>query len=493
MSQPEPTLEIEDFEEPPRPETPPVRSGFLVVLAVLAFLASLVYGGPYIAWRIGNAYEAGRATAAIEALKALPADDAGGMNRISALFRLAQQAVAPAVANIRAVTETDNPDGFRRPNGMGMGSGVVVDAKNGYIVTNYHVVKDAVRVFVRIGQSGEIPARVMGEDPKTDLAVLKVGSQLAAQAAWGDSDKLDIGDWVLAIGSPFALERTVTAGIISAKNRTNLRLVGDGSFEDFLQTDAPINPGNSGGPLVNLKGEVIGINTAIFTENGGNQGIGLAIPARMARRIAEQIIKDGRVTRGFFGIQIQSLSEAIAKEFGLVSNNGALVAMVLPGSPAEKAGLQSGDVITKLNNEDVTDSAKLRIQIAALEVGASVPVNYLREGKAASTVVVVGELDDGPAVPMEALGFSLRDQKTDPGRDDSPTVLIIDQVARNSPAAAAGVRPGLRVLGVGRTAVSNRKEFDKAAARFNPTTGIPVRVQAPDGKELTVILSLGGR
>ncbi|MCY2934296.1 MAG: trypsin-like peptidase domain-containing protein [Planctomycetota bacterium] len=492
MSQPEFEFSESELENPPRPQTPPVRGGFLIVLAVLGLLASLVYGGPYIAWRIGNAYESGRATAALGALKSL-SDDSADFNKVSALFRLAQQAVAPAVANIRSITATQDADGLNKVNGTGLGSGVVIDAKNGYIVTNHHVIRDAERVFVRIGQSGDIPARILGTDPKTDLAVLKVGSQLTYEAAWGDSDKLDIGDWVLAIGSPFALERTVTAGIISAKNRTNLGIVGDNSFEDFLQTDAPINPGNSGGPLINLNGEVIGINTAIFSENGGNQGIGLAIPARLAKRIASQIIKDGKVIRGFFGIQIQSMNEATAREFGSTDGKGALVAMVMPGSPAASAGLKSGDVITKLGGESVTDSGKLRIQIASLEVGAKVAVEYLRDGKPDALTVTVGELADASIVPMDALGFTLIDQKADPADPKIPNILVIKDVTPSGPVANAGIRPGMRVLAVGRRPVNNRQEFQEAVARLNPTQGIPIRVQTRDGMILTVVLTLGGK
>jgi serine protease Do len=245
--------------------------------------------------------------------------------------------------------------------------------------------------------------------------------------------------------------------------------------------------------LINLKGEVIGINTAIFSDNGGNQGIGLAIPARLAKRIAGQIIKDGKVTRGFFGIQIQSMNETMAREFGVTDGKGALVALVLPGSPAASAGLRSGDVITRLGGETVTDSGKLRIQIASLEVGAKVGVDYLREGKPESITVTVGELADASAIPLDALGFSLLDQKTDPAKADSPTVLIIDQVTPGGPVANSGIRPGMRVLSVGRTPVNNRKEFNEAAARFNPTQGIPIRVQAPDGMVLTAILTMGGR
>ena len=229
------------------------------------------------------------------------------------------------------------------------------------------------------------------------------------------------------------------------------------------------------------------------SDNGGNQGIGLAIPARLAKRIAGQIIKDGKVTRGFFGIQIQSMNESMAREFGLTDGKGALVALVLPGSPAASAGLRSGDVITRLGGEPVTDSGKLRIQIASLEVGVKVAVDYLREGKPESITVTVGQLADASAIPLDALGFSLLDQKTDPGKADSPTVLIIDQVTPGGPVANSGIRPGMRVLSVGRTPVNNRKEFNEAAARFNPTQGIPIRVQTPDGMVLTAILSMGGR
>lgn len=289
------------LDEPPRPTTPPVRSGFLVVLTILAAMAGVVYGGPYILWRMGYAYESGRAKAAIDALKNVSTDD---FSRASALFRLGAAGGCPSCGEY---PYHQHRPGFSRGaellQNSGMGSGVVIDSTNGYIVTNHHVIKNADLVFVRIGSSGEIPAKVVGADPKTDLAVLRVGAKLMTEARWGDSEQAEIGDWVLAIGSPFALERTVTAGIISAKNRTNLGLVEGNSFEDFLQTDAPINPGNSGGPLVNLKGEVIGINTAIFSENGGNQGIGLSIPSHLAQRIVGQIIKDGKVTRGFFGVR----------------------------------------------------------------------------------------------------------------------------------------------------------------------------------------------
>jgi serine protease Do len=487
MSQIDEILPENTFEEPPRPNTPPVRSGFLIVLFVLVCLAALVYGGPIVAWRIGHSYESGRAAAAMATLKSIKSEE-GELNKVSALFRLAQQAVSPAVANIRAVGDDQSPDGLVRPNAAGMGSGVVIDAANGYVVTNHHVVRDSKRVFVRIGRSGELPARIVGADPKTDLAVLQVKTKFGMQAEWGDSESMDIGDWVLAIGSPFALESTVTAGIISAKNRNNLGIVGDGAFEDFLQTDAPINPGNSGGPLVNLQGQVVGINTAIFSENGGNQGIGLSIPSRLAKRIVEQLIKDGKVTRGFFGIQIQSLDEAMARDFGVADGKGALVALVLPGSPAAAAGLKSGDVITKLGDLSVTDSAKLRVQIASLDVGSTVAVEYVREGKPQKTSVTVGDLSVASVVPLQEMGLEVIERPIDPNRPDSPMIVLVDKVARNSPAAMSGLREGMAIVQIFRTPVRSLAEFHETIAQFNAMQGIPLGVKTPEGNDMVILL-----
>lgn len=490
MNQTDIDLNPAEYEEPPRPDTPPVRSGFLIVLFVLVMMASVVYGGPYVAWRIGHSYESGRAEAAMAALKKVNVEE-GGFDKVSTLFRLAQQAVAPAVANIRAVKDAASPEGVRVDNAFGMGSGVVIDAANGYIVTNHHVVKDADRVTVRIGRSGEIPARIVGVDPKTDLAVLKIETKLGIEAKWGDSESMDIGDWVLAIGSPFALERTVTAGIVSAKNRNNLGIVGEGGFEDFLQTDAPINPGNSGGPLVNLSGEVVGINTAIFSENGGNQGIGLSIPSRLARRIVDQLIKDGKVTRGFFGVRIQSLDEGLARNFGVPDGKGALISMVIPGSPADKAGLKSGDIITKLGEEQIADSAMLRVRIAALEVGASVNVEYYREGGSNKTTVTVGDLAMASAAPLRSLGFEVVERPIDPNRPDSPTIVFVDKVLPESPAAMSGLRPGMIVLSVFRSPVRTVAEFNETVAQLDPSIGIPLVVKTPAGNDMFVVVRTG--
>ena len=374
----DPIDHFDPHEPPPRPTTPPVRRGFILALLLLCLAATLVYGIPYMAERTGYSWEAGRSRAATEALKKL--DAAGVIDRSSALFRMATTAAAPAVVNIRNWRAGRLPAGVMPPAGgagrfdrgllpIAAGSGVVIDKTNGYIVTNNHVIKDADEVVVRLGRGGEWPARVVGADPKTDLAVLQVKAPFETEAAWGDSDKLDIGDWVLAIGSPFELDRTVTAGIVSATGRSNLRIIGDGAYEDFIQTDAAVNPGNSGGPLIDLRGHVIGINTAIYSpsaENGqraegGNVGIGFAISSNLARRVVEELIKNGRVSRGYLGVILEDAGSDAARKAGVKETSGALVFALDPDGPAAVAGIQPNDVIVKLGNHEIADRTSLRI------------------------------------------------------------------------------------------------------------------------------------
>ena len=479
---------------PPRPTTPPVRRGFLVVLLLLSFLACLVYGIPYMAERSGYAWEAGRSRAAMEALEKL--DKAGVVSRSSALFRMATAAVAPAVVHVQtrrqrregAVPGMPLGGGQRFGRGfesMGLGSGVIIDKDNGYVVTNYHVVKDADQIVVRLSHGSDIPARIVGVDPKTDLAVLKINAELKVAAAWGDSDKLDIGDWVLAIGSPFAIDRTVTAGIVSATERDDLRI---NEYESFIQTDAAINPGNSGGPLIDLSGKVVGINAAIISQTGAYEGIGLAIPANMARRVVESLIKEGKVVRGYLGVRIQSLTPALAKEFHLPEPRGALVTEIQPGSPAERAGLQVGDVIVKLGDHEVRDHASLRNETAGLRVGLTTPVSFYREGKIRTADVTIDEMPSGPV--LASLGFRVREQEAGKADDGKPG-LIIDEVQPGSPAERAGLQPGLRIIGVGRTPVHTKAEYDAATASFNPAEGLVLWIEAPDGQRAFV--TVGGR
>ena len=297
-------VELVEPPPPPRPTTPPVRLVFLKVLGVMLVLALVVRGIPILVGQAGYAWEAGRSRAATEALAKLNEGDV--QDRASILFRMATRAVAPAVVNVRTIVNS------AANRGEGLGSGVIIDKENGYVVTNNHVVKGADKILVRVGRTKEYEATVVGTDERSDLAVLKIPGPLAVSAEWGDSDKLDVGDWVLAIGSPFALDRTVTAGIVSASGRNNL-MSGD-LYEDYIQTDAAINPGNSGGPLIDLHGKVIGINTAVLAPKDGGylgQGIGLAISSSLARRVVDQLIRNKRVVRGYLGVMTEPLSPEI--------------------------------------------------------------------------------------------------------------------------------------------------------------------------------------
>jgi serine protease Do len=388
------SFDPQDFgldEPPPRPTTPPVRRGFLVILLVLCFLAALVYGIPHVAEQSGYAWEAGRARASLEALAKL--DKAGVIDRSSALFRLATTAVAPAVVHIQIRRVNRDPGPGRGFESIGLGSGVIIDKDNGYVVTNNHVIKDADEILVRLSQGTDLPARLVGADPKTDLAVLKIKADLKVAASWGDSDKLASGDWVLALGSPLAFDRTVTAGIVSATERNDVQI---NEYESFIQTDAAINQGNSGGPLIDLNGKVVGINAAMISRTGGYEGIGLAIPSSMARRVVDSLIKDGKVVRGYLGVRIDTMTPERARELQLPDLRGARVVEVQPGSPAQRAGLQAGDVIVKIGDRDVRDHVSLRNETAGLAIGLKTPLTFYRQGKPNTVEVTIGELPDRP-------------------------------------------------------------------------------------------------
>jgi serine protease Do len=455
-----------------------------VVLFLLCLATMIVYGVPYVADRTGYAWEAGRARAASEALSKL--DKAGIVSRASELFRMASVAVSPAVVNVQGLRARRGVEAFpglplggnRLAPGFQtaeLGSGVVIDKEKGFVVTNNHVVRQADRILVRLGPGDDVTARLVGADPKSDLAVLQVRPPLKVQAEWGDSDKLDIGDWVLAIGSPLGFDHSVTTGIVSATERNDLRIA---EYESFIQTDAAINPGNSGGPLINLAGKVIGINTAIISQSGGYEGIGLAIPSSLARRVVEKLIKEGKVIRGYLGVGIQSLSAMMAREFGLPSTHGALVTTVQPGGPAERAGLKVGDVIVKLGDREVTDVATLRNLTAGLDVGTYVPVTVYRTGKPQTITVPVDELPPAPEI-IASMGFRLRER---PAPDGNGTVLEVDQVIAGSPAHQAGLRPGHRILLVADRPVNTLAEFEIAVRRIGQGRGLPLVVQSPDGK-----------
>ena len=312
----------------------------------------------------------------------------------------------PAVVNVqtRGTVQEQNPlfndPFFRRffdvPNQprerefQSAGSGVVVDAKNGYIVTNAHVIENAKEITVQFLDSHTLKATVVGRDEGSDIAVLKVQATDLTELPIADSGELEVGDFVVAIGNPFGLGHTVTSGIISALGRSGINPEG---YEDFVQTDASINPGNSGGALVDLNGRLVGINTAIISRTGGNIGIGFAIPSNMMKSVMQQLIKYGEVKRGVLGVNIQTLTPDIAESLGLSKTQGALVSQVVDGSAAEKAGIKAGDVITAINGKPVKDAAALRNAIGMLRIGEKVEVALVRDGKPRTVTAVVAERD----------------------------------------------------------------------------------------------------
>jgi Do/DeqQ family serine protease len=340
------------------------------------------------------------------------------------------------------------------------GSGVIVDAKNGYIITNHHVVENASEITITLLDNRTFTAKVIGSDEGADVAVLQAIQPNLVSMALGDSTKLEVGDYVVAIGNPFGLQHTVTAGIVSALGRSGINPEA-GGYEDFIQTDASINPGNSGGALVNLRGELVGINSAILSRSGGNIGIGFAIPVNMVRGVMDQLIKYGQVKRGILGVQLYSVTADIAKEFGLSETTGALVAGVAQGSSAERAGIKTGDIITSLNGATMRSSGELRNVIGMLHVGDKVEIGLLRDGKPRKVTALIAERGEvesaaGAAEINKGLdGAELADAPDGAG-------VIVNKVLEASAAASAGLRANDVIVGVGRTPVSNMKSFREA-------------------------------
>ncbi len=295
------------------------------------------------------------------------------------------------------------PKKFRREL-RGLGTGMIMDSE-GHILTNNHVVGGASKIQVLLANGEEYPAKLVGADPKTDLAVIKIEAKKPLPyVVFGDSDKLKVGEWVVAIGHPRGLDQTVTQGIISAKHRQGI--TDPSSYQDFLQTDAAINPGNSGGPLLNLEGQVIGVNAAIASQSGGFEGIGFAIPSNMALHVAKQLIANGKVQRGWFGVSIQELTPDLAKSFGLDRPKGALVADVVKGGPADKAGLQRGDIVMAFRGKDVPSASEFRNAVANTPIGEEVPVTVLRKGQSQTFTVKIGNMEGATRL----LATSLKDR-----------------------------------------------------------------------------------
>jgi serine protease Do len=383
---------------------------------------------------------------------------------------------------------------------QGLGTGVIVDT-NGHILTNNHVIGDADEVEVRLnGEPKTYKATVVGTDPRSDLAVIKIKANIPLKAAkLGDSDKLKIGEWVIAAGNPFGLDNTITTGIVSAKGRSIMggsSGPGQGQYEDFIQTDAAINPGNSGGPLVNLYGEVIGINTAIFSRSGGYMGIGFAIPSNMAKTVMESLISNGKVVRGWLGIIIQNLSDDLAQSFSHTSTEGALVSQVSEDSPAYKAGIKQGDIVVEFNGVKVKNVNHLRNMVAAISPGTSIDTVVLRNGKKESFSVKMGELPaqiaetKKPDEPQSIIGLNVENLTPELSRrlnTKRSKGVIVTGILPGSVADRAGIQPKDIIISVNGKDIDNYEDFKESVSDDALKKGIRLVVET-QGMERFIFL-----
>ncbi|HLA28165.1 MAG TPA: DegQ family serine endoprotease [Syntrophales bacterium] len=441
-----------------------------------------------------------------EAQNALPAAVSAGSPMVPGNFSDLAERVRPSVVNIQVSKKVKsigferfggNPFGDGNPFGeffgpfvgprgnaperrqQGVGSGFIM-SREGYILTNNHVVEDADQIKVKLADGKEFDGKIIGRDPKTDLALIKIqaASDLPALKL-GNSDDLKVGNWVVAVGSPFGLEQTVTAGIVSAKGR----VIGSGPYDNFIQTDASINPGNSGGPLINLQGEVVGISTAIIASG---QGIGFAIPINMAKEVAPQLQKTGHVTRGFLGVTIQDLTPELAKSLGLKEGKGALVSQVASGGPADKAGIEQGDVIINFDGRPIGDSKDLPRIVASMPVGKTVAVKLLRGGKEVGCQAKVSEMEEAstseaaknPSHPT--LGVTVQNLTPQVARElglKKSGGVLVTEVEPYSPAAEAMIQVGDVIQTVNRKPVKNVDDFMKIVEKTKGDESLLLLVQ----------------
>jgi len=438
-----------------------------------------------------------------------------GAQALSQAFSAIAREVSPSVVTIyseRTVvnsrsTRGQNPFGgllpddffgpfFQLPDRQpmrGMGSGVIVES-DGKVLTNNHVVAGADRVKVTLADGRSFDAKVVGRDPKSDVAVVEIDARDLPAVKLGDSDALEIGEWVLAIGNPFELTQTVTAGIVSAKGRSS---VGLADYEDFIQTDAAINPGNSGGALVNLAGQVVGINTAIATRSGGYQGVGFAIPINMAAKVMDSLIRTGKVTRGYIGVTLQQLDPDLADNYGLDHPQGALVNSVTKGSPAEDAGLESGDLILQLDGKPIRDREDLRLRIGEMQPGTSVELTVMRNDSRKTIRVKLGEMpsdeelasggggaDESEAPSFENLGLSIAriDREARQRYQIDPDIegLLVINVEPGTPAADAGLREGDILVDAGREPVTTVAQLKDQIKKTPPGKTVLLKVRRED-------------
>ena len=442
-------------------------------------------------------YFLGKVTGQHKGFITLPANVPKQIADSSRAFSEIASSISPSVVNIsttkimkrEAVPLLDDPFSeffsplrdFKMPKKwkeQSLGSGVII-SPDGYIITNNHVVEQGDEIRVTLFDKRSFKAKLIGADTKTDVAIVKIDAVNLYSVQWGDSDKLQVGEFVLAIGNPYGLNHTVTMGIISAVGRAN---VGIADYEDFIQTDAAINPGNSGGPLVNTKGELIGINTAIFSRSGGYQGIGFAVPSNMARLVMDQLIQKGKVTRGWLGVTIQEITPELSQKFGLKSAKGALIGDVAKGSPAEKAGIKRGDIILEFNGKKVSDVGNLRNMVAQSKIGEQIPLTIMRSGKEYALQVTTTELpkDASEAAPgndpedtaFEGLaGLNVIDLTGEISRQlglprDEKGVVVV-RVDSGSSIEDAGMRKGDVIQEIDRKKIASLEDYTRVVAGVN--------------------------
>lgn len=479
-----------------------------MAIVAVAGLAALI-SWPQIVSTTTYALETGRSKASQEQLATA--------NDLSNAFQHVAKALRPSVVSVNSVKKVASravpqqrpelPPEFRRFFGdddpfdrffenapregrsfeqRGMGTGVII-SRDGYIVTNNHVVAGATEVSVNLSDDREFTAEVVGTDKATDLAVLKIEATGLTPAKLGDSSALEVGEWAIAIGSPFGLKQTVTAGIISAVGRAN---VGIADYEDFVQTDAAINPGNSGGPLVNLHGEVIGINTAIASRTGSYMGVGFAIPSDMVRSVSDSLIASGSVQRGWLGAVIQDLNEDLADSFGYDGTDGVLIGDVLNDGPADNAGLKAGDIVISIDGEPTTSATELRNQVADISAGSKAKFRFFRDGAEKTLTVTIGKRQANPQ-----LGAAPRKEESTKANELGVTVetltdelaerigapvdlqgVVVTDLADSDIATKAGVNVGDVILSVNGKSVKNVKEFNAALSKASLTNGLRLQL-----------------
>ncbi len=472
-----------------------VRQTIGSAVAVAALSALLIWGGQSLSSSHASSQAASTATPV-----SLTAPPSNGFTEVA-------KAVTPAVVNITTVTVEKvsdsrgvpdelrermeeffggpggpfGPRGFRGPQGPGeprehrgggQGSGVIV-SPDGYILTNNHVIDGARTVTITLPDKREFTGKIVGADPKTDLAVVKIDGQNLPTVSWGDATKLQVGEYVLAVGNPFGLNSTVTLGIVSALGRGRMGIT---QYEDFIQTDAAINPGNSGGALVNTKGELVGINTAIFSQTGGYQGVGFAVPTSMSKPIYESLVKNGKVVRGFLGVSIQDLNKDLAISFGIKDAKGALVSDVKDDSPAGQGGLKQGDIITTYQGSPVEDAVALQRQVTKTSVGTKVTIRVIRDGHAKDLTVTIDEQPDSTKIAKAETGETEyafagvavqeldRNTAKELGVKGKMQGVVVTSVEPDSGAEKAGVMRGDVIREINRQPVKSIKDFEKVSS-----------------------------